>query len=87
MKRRRIVVDRQGHLASESLDDLHDFARRIGLRRHWFHNKRGRNHPHYDLTTERVIARAIKGGAKLVRSRTILIVAQGTAVQGSERSL
>ena len=36
------------HLWADSLDELHAFARRIGLKRDWFQNRP--NFPHYDVT-------------------------------------
>ncbi len=47
------------HLACTDLQALHRFARRIGLRRGWFQDRR---YPHYDLTTERMGVRAIRAG-------------------------
>lgn len=44
-----IYTDRMGHLISDTnIDELHQFAEQIGLRREWFQDKPGR--PHYDLT-------------------------------------
>lgn len=52
------------HLISDqSIDELHCFAQGMGLKRHWFQNKRGRPRPHYDLTTENAVNRAIRKGA------------------------
>ena len=34
------------HLTGESVEELHDFARQLGLRRAWFQPK---SIPHYDL--------------------------------------
>jgi Protein of unknown function (DUF4031) len=40
-----------GHLQADTLDELHEFAGRIGLRREWFQSKPGRpENDHYDLT-------------------------------------
>jgi hypothetical protein len=40
-----------GHLQADTLDELHVFADRIGLRREWFQSKPGRpENDHYDLT-------------------------------------
>lgn len=36
-----------GHMLASDLDELHGMARRIGLRRSWFQDKR---FPHYDVT-------------------------------------
>lgn len=64
-----IYVDQKGHMVSSgSLDELHAFARKIGLKREWFQDKRI---PHYDLTT-RAIQRAIAAGAMPVDSRTLV---------------
>lgn len=54
------------HLSADTLDELHAFARRIGLKRAWF-----QGHPvmpHYDLTASRR-ARAIELGAAFVPLR------------------
>ena len=54
------------HLTCDSLDDLHAFAARLGLRREWF-----QDHPivpHYDLTvTKRALA--LHYGAIFVSAR------------------
>ena len=47
------------HLFADTVDELHDFARRIGMRRSWF---QGGRLPHYDLTASRR-ARAVECGA------------------------
>lgn len=54
-----------GHLVStENEIELHDFAKKIGLKVDWY-QRHGR-HPHYDLTTIRALHRAEKAGAKEV---------------------
>jgi hypothetical protein len=59
-----------GHLVSDtSLDELHLFAKSLGLRREWFQEK---SIPHYDLTGE-VYDLALKRGAQLVSSREIVL--------------
>jgi len=54
------------HLISDAGDEeLHEFARKIGLKREWFQNKRI---PHYDITgSKRKIAVGL--GATEVNSR------------------
>ncbi len=60
---------RCGHLVSDtSLEELHAFAREIGMRREWF--QRG-SIPHYDLTGERYEL-ALARGAVLVSSRELV---------------
>ena len=57
---------RCGHLVSDSsLEELHQFAAELGLRREWFQMK---SIPHYDLTGE-VYELSIERGAILVSSR------------------
>jgi hypothetical protein len=48
------------HLMADSEEELHNFARRIGLRRSWAHQG---SVLHYDLTSRRR-ADAIRAGAK-----------------------
>lgn len=65
-----ILIDINGHLVSDtSLEELHAFARRIGLRASWFQH-RGRI-PHYDLTSWRMRRRAMRAGAEKVSAREL----------------
>src|SRR5215510_7618383 len=60
---------RCGHLVSDtSIEELHEFAARLGLRREWFQTK---SIPHYDLTGA-AYELAIEYGAVLVSSREIV---------------
>jgi hypothetical protein len=66
-----IFMDKIGHLISDhSLQELHLFANKIGLKRLWFQDKPGQ--PHYDLTTARAIIRAEAAGAVKVDPREIV---------------
>ena len=47
------------HLYADSLEELHAFARKIGLKRSWFQNHRLM--PHYDLTASRRAAAVLAG--------------------------
>ena len=47
------------HLVADTLPELHDFARQLGLRRAWFQRA---SYPHYDVTAE-IRARALGLGA------------------------
>ncbi|MGH8156602.1 MAG: DUF4031 domain-containing protein [Rhodanobacter sp.] len=49
------------HLMADSLDELHAFAAKLGLKRAWFQSKRG-GAAHYDVT-DTVRAQAIRHGA------------------------
>ncbi|MEP7270582.1 MAG: DUF4031 domain-containing protein [Acidobacteriota bacterium] len=60
---------RCGHLVSDSsIEELHEFASLLGLRREWFQK---RSIPHYDLTGE-VYRLALENGAELVSSRELV---------------
>ena len=65
------------HLLADSLDELHDFAGRLGKPRRAFQAKRL---PHYDLTVgQRRIA--IDLGAIEVRSRDIVLLARRLRIE------
>ena len=48
------------HLSADTLDELHDFAAKIGMKRAWFQDHKLL--PHYDLTPARRIV-AVRLGA------------------------
>eukprot|EP00747_Dinoflagellata_sp_TGD_P150320 gnl/TRDRNA2_/TRDRNA2_177097_c2_seq1.p2 gnl/TRDRNA2_/TRDRNA2_177097_c2~~gnl/TRDRNA2_/TRDRNA2_177097_c2_seq1.p2 ORF type:complete len:102 (+),score=3.88 gnl/TRDRNA2_/TRDRNA2_177097_c2_seq1:60-365(+) len=48
------------HLLADSLEELHQFAAKIGLRRAWF--QRAASYPHYDITVS-VRTKALRLGA------------------------
>jgi len=57
------------HMFSPNLDELHDLARRIGMKRLWFQEHGGI--PHYDLTPSKR-AEAIAAGAVEVDHRELV---------------
>ena len=57
------------HLVADSLDELHAFAKRLGLAGEWFQARKGA--PHYDLTAGRRIL-AVKFGAKELTAREMV---------------
>jgi hypothetical protein len=54
------------HLIADSLDELHDFAKRIGVKRAWFQSDS--RLPHYDLNKNRR-AMAVKMGVTEIDRR------------------
>lgn len=61
------------HLVSDSsIQELHEFAERLGLKRHWFQNKRRRLRPHYDVKGVNLRLRAINIGAVGVDKREVI---------------
>lgn len=60
------------HLAADTLDELHAFAAKLGMRRAWFQEGRGK-HPHYDLVKSRR-DRAVELGASQVTGRELIMI-------------
>jgi len=50
------------HLMADTIEELHDFAAMIRVKRHWF------DKDHYDIREEE-FARAVDEGAQVVRPR------------------
>lgn len=61
------------HLVADTLDELHWFAKEIGLKREWFQDHR---HKHYDMTTQAKVRRALLRGAKMVSSQMIVEISR-----------
>ena len=61
------------HLVADSLEELHDFATHIGLKRDWFQNHS--RHPHYDLWGSRLKS-ALNRGAVVVNSKEIVRISR-----------
>lgn len=53
------------HMIADTLDELHEFAAAIGMRRAWFQDKAST--PHYDLTAARRIDAVARGALELDR--------------------
>ncbi len=69
-----ILIDRMGHMVSDqSEEELHAFARKIGLKKSWYQvgSPDGRQ-AHYELTTNRRQHAALKAGARIVTLRELL---------------
>lgn len=65
-----IYTDGIHMVSNESLNELHAFAEKIGLKRHWFEGLR-KGHPHYDLMKSKKQL-AIDNGAIVVNSKEIV---------------
>jgi len=62
-----LTIVRWCHMMTDGdIDELHKFAKKIGLQRHWF--QKHVTHPHYDIT-ESVRILAVNAGAFPVPSR------------------
>ena len=67
------------HMYSPDVEELHQMARAIGLKRAWFQNKRGRNFPHYDLSPTKRAA-AIAAGATAVTCRELVQIVRNKII-------
>lgn len=73
------------HLVSDSLEELHEFAKKLGLKRSWFQNHA--RLPHYDLT-ENKRRQAVRLGAIEVDRKKIVSMMQGRrAPRNAERRM
>lgn len=66
------------HLVADSLEELHGFALKLGLKRAWFQDRA--SYPHYDVTVS-VRDRALQLGAVHGDRRTIIGCAKSLKVQ------
>ena len=65
------------HLISDtSQKDLHEFAQKIGLKVEWYQEHP--RHPHYDITTKRMLRKALCAGAEVITSRDIVRIQRNT---------
>lgn len=63
------------HLVADTLEELHDFAKQIGLKRNYFEGVR-KGHPHYDLTNETIVEKVLDYNAHVVSSKELLIISK-----------
>ncbi len=59
------------HMVSDNISDLHAFAEEIGVGKHMYSNKRGKNKPHYDVH-KRFFDKAVTNGAVVTTSSEIV---------------
>lgn len=68
------------HLVATTKKELHEFAMKIDLKLCWFHGTR-KGHPHYDLTTEFKVNKAVEAGAVVVTSKDIVRMFKNNELQ------
>jgi Protein of unknown function (DUF4031) len=76
------------HLVASTLEELHEFAGKMGLHRCWFARKKKKGKPHYDLKNEKgqvLVSRsllipyidiALSLGAKMTTDREVLRISK-----------
>lgn len=60
------------HLIASSIEELHQFAEKIGLHRCYYRNPRKKRHPHYDIMTVEVHEKVFEYGAQLATDKEIV---------------
>lgn len=71
------------HMVADTVDELHEFASRLGLRPEWFQRKT--LYPHYDVTMS-VRERALKFGAVAAHKEVVVTRAKGLRVQLNQQA-
>ena len=66
------------HLVADSLEELHEFARKIGLKRHFFEGVK-KGHPHYDLTNKLILLKVLDSDVRIITDREILRISKALA--------
>lgn len=57
------------HMGSDNIDELHEMANKLGLKREWFQDKK--HHPHYDISKGMKL-KAIELGAVEVSDKQLI---------------
>ena len=57
------------HLVADSIEELHEFAKQLGLKRSWFQNRPWL--PHYDLTQNKRRLAVKKGAIEITTSELV----------------
>lgn len=65
-----ILTDGVHLVSTEGPGELHEFAQDVGLKREWYQD--GNGHPHYDIISPRLVAKAFRLGAEAVTTRELL---------------
>jgi hypothetical protein len=71
-------------ISSKDVAELHSFARAFDIKRCWFHNSKGKTHPHYDIPKRRREEfmhddlLAIVGAVRWVHSKELVKIAKET---------
>jgi len=68
------------HLMADTVNELHEFADKCGLKRDWFQDHK--KHPHYDVWGGRNERAVVRNGAKIVSSRFLVELSSNTPAGG-----
>lgn len=68
------------HLLADTLEELHGFAERIGMRREWY---QPRSTPHYDLSLRKREAALALGAVEIGREETVALIRKWRAARAA----
>lgn len=68
------------HLLADSLEELHEFAARLGMKREWFQGSA--TLPHYDLTGKRRRAAVALGAVEITRRQLVARIREARKADG-----
>ena len=60
------------HLIASSIEELHQFANKIGLNKCYYQNPKKKRHPHYDIMSADIHEKVFENGAQLVTNKEIV---------------
>ena len=73
------------HLVADSVEELHAFARRLGLKRSWFQSKS--DLPHYDLTEGKRFQAIARGAIEIDAKKFLNILHKYRPRRAGQQSL
>lgn len=59
------------HMLADTIEELHEMADKIGLKREWFQPK---STPHYDVSREKRLLAIAAGAIEIDRKKTVEII-------------
>lgn len=64
------------HLVADTLEELHNFAKTVGLKRRYFEGVR-KGHPHYDLTNDTILSVVLnEKNVNIINTRYLLLISK-----------
>ncbi len=74
------------HLVGDELQELHQFAQSVGLKREWFQEEQP-DHPHYDITTRRMLRKILNTNmvTKVSTKELVRNIAKGRKEEGMDK--
>ncbi|OMI34445.1 DUF4031 domain-containing protein [Streptomyces sparsogenes] len=84
-KARRLRHTHWSHLTADTEEELHEFAKRLGLRRSWFQKKSDRDYRwHYDIVPSKRAAAVRMGAVEIDRHGVVALMDARRAAAGLE---